>query len=172
MRNIGLALIALGVMSGAAHALPEAVVHDYPSFQLAGQGRLRWFGLHIYDAKLWAENGKFDVAGRFALDISYAREISSKRLVQSSLDEMRRLGWDDVKRLAAWRDAMTKVFPDVHKGDSITGVNVPGSGVVFYHREKSIGVIDDREFARAFFAIWLDPRTREPGLRNSLMGKP
>jgi hypothetical protein len=34
-----------------------------------------------------------------------------------------------------------------------------------------LGTIDDPVFARAFFAIWLDPRTREPQLRNRLLGK-
>jgi len=30
--------------------------------------------------------------------------------------------------------------------------------------------IRDPEFAEAFFAIWLDPRTRDPELRQQLLG--
>jgi hypothetical protein len=36
--------------------------------------------------------------------------------------------------------------------------------------DKPIGNIDDAEFARAFFAIWLDPKTSEPSLRKQLLG--
>jgi len=33
-----------------------------------------------------------------------------------------------------------------------------------------IGEIPDAAFSRAFFSIWLDPRTAEPGLRAALLG--
>jgi hypothetical protein len=44
--------------------------------------------------------------------------------------------------------------------------------VRFFRNGTPIGDIDDREFARAFFAIWLDPRTSEPELRKQLLGEP
>jgi hypothetical protein len=65
---------------------------------------------------------------------------------------------------------MARVFPNVRKGESITGVNRPGVGAEFFHEGRPTGLVRDPEFARAFFDIWLDPRTREPGLRNSLFG--
>jgi hypothetical protein len=39
----------------------------------------------------------------------------------------------------------------------------------FFFNEQPIGEIDDPAFARAFFAIWLDPRTSEPSLRSALL---
>lgn len=36
---------------------------------------------------------------------------------------------------------------------------------------RLVGTIADAEFARAFFSIWLDPRTREPRLREQLTGQ-
>ncbi|WP_394791201.1 chalcone isomerase family protein, partial [Rhodoferax sp.] len=67
-------------------------------------------------------------------------------------------------------EEMTRVIPDVKKGEHLTGVNRPGAGAQFYYQGKAIGSIADPEFARAFFAIWLDARTREPELRQSLIG--
>jgi hypothetical protein len=32
-------------------------------------------------------------------------------------------------------------------------------------------MVADAQFALAFFSIWLDPRTREPELRESLVGR-
>ena len=37
------------------------------------------------------------------------------------------------------------------------------------HRERQTGQISD-ELAKHFFAIWLDPRTSEPNLRQALLG--
>jgi hypothetical protein len=50
-------------------------------------------------------------------------------------------------------------------------VHLPGKGATFYHQGRITGSIDDAEFAETFFAIWLDPRTREPSLRKALLGQ-
>lgn len=164
-------LLALIVpVAVAALPLPEPVVKEFPELRLAGEGRLRWLGLHVYDAALWVNGGKWNPEREFALDIVYARALSGKRLTVTSIDEMRRLGYGDEASLARWSKQVARVFPDVRKGDRITGVNRPGVGAEFYHQGRLTGRIDDPEFARAFFAIWLDERTREPGLRQSLFG--
>ena len=66
---------------------------------------------------------------------------------------------------------MRSIFPDVKKGEQLTGVNLPGVGVDFYYNDRFGGRVADPEFAVAFFSIWLDPRTREPGLREALIGQ-
>lgn len=172
MNKIALFLVAalfmpMGVM---ALSLPEQVARDFPDLKLAGEGRLRWFGLHVYDASLWINGARWNGEQEFALDIRYARDIKSRRLVQTSLDEIRRLGFGDEQRLAIWEEEMTRVLPDVRKGEHLTGVNRPGVGAEFYYQGRIVGTITDPAFARAFFSIWLDARTREPGLRNSLIG--
>jgi len=43
-------------------------------------------------------------------------------------------------------------------------------GCRFYVGDQLQHEIRDPEFAEAFFAIWLDPRTRDPELRQQLLG--
>ena len=167
---LSLMLLFLMPMGAEALMLPEQVARDFPNLRLAGEGRLRWFGLNIYDATLWISGARWTGEQEFALDIRYARDIKSRRLVQTSADEMRRLGFGDERQLVKWVEEMTRVIPDVKKGEHLTGVNRPGAGAQFYYQGKAIGSIADPEFARAFFAIWLDARTREPELRQSLIG--
>ena len=38
--------------------------------------------------------------------------------------------------------------------------------------DRFLGEIADPEFGRAFFAIWLDPRTSAPQLRANLLSTP
>jgi len=172
MSRLLLAVVAALLLPIGARAvtLPQPLAKAFPDLRLAGEGQLRWFGLHIYDATLWISGPRWTGEQKFALDIRYAREIKGRKLVQSSLDEMRRLGFGDDALLEKWADEMTRVLPDVRKGEHLTGVYRPGLGADFYHQGLLVGTIADPEFARTFFAIWLDERTREPGLRRSLIG--
>ena len=159
------------LLSHATPPLPASVTGTMPDLRPAGEGSLRWLGLHIYDAALWTRSNDISVQGEFALDIRYVRNIPAKRLVKTSVKEMQRLGFGDRDVLRQWAGEMARVFPNIRKGDRLTGVNIPGVGAQFYHNGRLVGTVDDERFANAFFSIWLDPRTREPGLRESLIGQ-
>lgn len=166
-----------GSVPAAAQSLP-APLAAAASLRESGAGEFRFFGFHIYDARLWVEGAtagapaRFNPAGRFVLGLRYARDFAGHRIAQQSEEEMARLGLADEARRARWREAMTRLFPDVKTGQELVGVNEPGRGASFYHDGRPIGSIDDPDFARAFFAIWLDPRTRAAGLRQRLLGLP
>ena len=140
--------------------------------RLAGEGRLTWLGFHVYDARLYAA-ADFDVANPFArpfvLELTYARKLDGSGIADASRDEIERLGFGTEAQRGAWHKQMTALFPDVDKGRRIAGVYQPDSGARFYVDGSYAGAIDEPEFARAFFSIWLDPRTRAPRLRESLL---
>jgi hypothetical protein len=146
-----------------------------PDAQRVGQGELRFLGLAIYDAELWAAAPADAVALRtpFALQLSYRRSISRDLLVSTSLREIRRLVLPapEPQQLQRWEQAMQQAFVDVRAGDRITGVFMPGEGARFYLGEQLHHIVTDPAFARAFFAIWLDARTRNPELRSQLLGR-
>lgn len=146
--------------------LAERVV---PQLRQVGAGEMRWFGLRLYQARLLATDGRYQDNAPYALEITYRRDIERERLVEASVDEIRRLGLDQ-GRMPQWRDAMVRSFVDVKPGDQLLGVYLPGVGVRFYARSGLTAEIRDEAFARAFFAIWLHPQTREPALRRQLLG--
>jgi hypothetical protein len=147
-----------------------------PEARLVGGGELRFLGFSIYQAQLWstarAADEALDLRAPFALQLSYQRTISREALVDASLKEIRRLaaGEPDPAQLARWELEMRAAFADVQAGDRITGVFLPGQGARFYVGERLQHSVADPAFARAFFAIWLDPRTRNPELRAQLLG--
>ena len=140
--------------------------------RLAGEGRLTWLGFHVYDARLYAAP-QFDVADPFAqpfvLELTYARKLDGKAIAAASRDEIQRLGFGSEDQQRRWLAQMEKLFPDVDKGSRIAGVHQPGGAARFYVDGAFAGSIDEPEFGRAFFSIWLDPRTRAPRLRDSLL---
>jgi len=170
------ALLAAAAFAAAlAHAgppLPVALASEVPLLRPLGEGRLRWFGLHVYDSSLWVPGDAWSPEGIFALDIRYAMSIKGRDLTRRSLEEMRKLGFSDPARLKRWEEAMDRVFPDIRPGDRLVGVSIPGREARFYSQERLLGTVPDPEFARAFFAIWLDEKTSEPGLRARMLRLP
>ncbi len=156
-------------------AAPAAVASTLEDARLCGEGVLRWFGLKVYEARLWVDRDGFDptrfARAPFALDLRYARALKGEDIARRSLEEIARLGFGDPGRRSAWFDAMRGIFPDVQDGDRLIGVNRPGSGVQFYRNDRRIGAVRDPDFAAAFFAIWLDPRTTAPELRANLLDR-
>jgi hypothetical protein len=179
-RHLILALTVLAAGSGLSHTMRSAYASPQGSawppqgFRLAGQGVMRWFGLKIYEARLWVTGSGLDAArfeeARFALEITYARTLAGRDIARSSHDEMLRMSLADPSSRERWLAAMTRLFPDVRDTDTLVGINTPGAGVGFLHNGKPIGAIAEPGFARAFFAIWLDPRTAKPDLREQLIG--
>mgnify|MGYP000924742119 CR=1 FL=1 len=87
---------------------------------------MRWFGLKLYDAALWVEPEVEPVAATrsagHALALRYARAIDAGRLVDTSIDEMRRIGGHDEASLARWRTQLMQALPSVAAGDTLAQI--------------------------------------------------
>ena len=165
-------LVMLHVASGIAQTLPPEIRSNSPTLALTGESKLTFFGLEIYKASLW-RNANFVADNyaqhEFALDLNYLRNFQGKDIAKRSIEEMRRQSKLDENLLQNWELQMQKVFPNVQAGDSITGFHLPGKGAKFWHNGKLRGEINDTEFAKYFFGIWLSKQTSEPKMRLALL---
>ncbi len=166
-------LAAAPIAVRATGAVPAEVAAELPGARLAGSGRLRFLGLHVYDARLWVRDAF--AADRFedaplALELEYARNLVGRLIAERSLEEMRRVAGVPDLHAERWLAWMTQTFPDVTRGDRITGVQRPGEAARFFVNGGLRGELRDADFTRRFFAIWLSPRTSEPALRERLLG--
>ncbi|MFN3544691.1 MAG: chalcone isomerase family protein [Thiobacillus sp.] len=166
LRN-GLAALALCVAFGAqASPLPHLT-----GYEAVGSGTLRFLGLRIYDATLWAPRGAWASGQPFALELRYSRRFDGAAIAKRSIDEIRAQRKLPEATLARWEAELAAIFPDVREGDRLIGVRTPGEGATFYRGTRVIGRIDDEALAEAFFDIWLAPATRAPELRARLLGE-
>lgn len=159
--------------ANVARAAPPEVMAELGRARLAGSGRLRWLGLHVYDARLWVEGplSAADWALRpAALEIEYARGLSGRAIAERSLDEMRRQRPIPPEQAERWLAAFVPLMPDVSAGDRLTGVHRPGEALRLFANGQARGELRDAEFARLFFGIWLSEQTSQPALRQSLLG--
>ena len=153
---------------------PVEVSAALPGAVLQGQGRLRYFGLHIYDAALWSSppvSASEAPNAPFALELRYARKLSGSSIAERSLQEMKNVGAVGEAEGPRWLEAMKSVFPDVVAGDRITGICRPGNGAAFFVNGRPSGEVRDAQFAQLFFGIWLSPLTSQPALRSALLGR-
>lgn len=139
--------------------------------QLCGSGDYRFFGFGVYKAALYGACSPDPFDAPFALTLQYQRNFTREQIVESSVEEIRRVSENSIAEatLKKWAGYMLSAFTDVAEGERLTGVYLPGQGAVFMAGEQKTSTVKDTEFARWFFSIWLDPRTRAPGLRSALL---
>ena len=149
-------------------ALP-VLANPISSLSVVGQSEMNWLFWKVYDITLLSSTGRYqDNDYPVALSIEYARDIEASMLVDSTLNEWRRL---DVKWKTEWQQQLQDIWPSVKPGDELMLlVNSPGNSQ-FYYNGELIGEINDADFAPAFLAIWLSRDTREPQIRKQLLGE-
>ena len=170
-----LAAVPAWVAAEGGQAPPE-VAAELPGVRLQGSGHLKFMMMSVYSARLWARTG-FDAAqferAPLALELIYARKLYGKLIAERSLEEMKRaggVGGLTEAQAARWLAALTALIPDVKEGDRLTGVQRPGQSAAFFVNGRAAGELQDADFTRRFFGIWLAPTTSEPRLRQQLIG--
>lgn len=171
MRNIRvLLLLSLFCLLMPATFAREAL--ELPSHlsaaKLQGSGRLTWWGLHIYDAAFYRVGSPS--SSEFALNIRYQKSFTGISIANRSVEEMKRIGVPD-DQANLWGKELSAFLPNVESGQTLTAVYEPKTGTTFYHDGKRIAQVPSTDFSKAFFGIWLDPKTSAPKLRAELLGQ-
>lgn len=163
-----LAMMSFSVVA-RAEIIPEPVSAYVPAAAITGQARMTYMFFDVYDAALYAPEGRWSAEGPYALTLTYLRNINGRAIADRSAEEMRGQGFADEIKLAAWHGQMLQIFPDVKNGTKLTGIHVPGQETRFYQDGVLIGRVRDPDFGRHFFGIWLSQRSSAPQLRARLL---
>ncbi len=166
-------LLAMPLTAPAAPVRPDELRADVPDARLVGTGVLRFFGLRVYEARLWAGPGFVPeqyASQPMALELLYDRKLEGQAIAERSVAEMRRVGPFSEEQARQWLALMTKAFPDVVAQDRLLGLSDGQGGVRFFHNARQTAQTRDAEYARLFFGIWLAAQTSAPALRKSLLG--
>ncbi|MFM1908050.1 MAG: hypothetical protein RLZZ591_1727 [Pseudomonadota bacterium] len=179
---------AAGCLAGraggaTAQGLPEAPPLSTPpapgfvasaigSARLAGTSLFKYWGFEVYLASLWvtpAFKATTYWQSPFALELNYLRTLEGRAIAQRSLEEMQRAGNLAPELATAWLASMAQIFPNVNKGDTLTGLHLPERGARFLVNGQPLGEITHADYSRRFFGIWLGASTSAPGLRAALL---
>jgi hypothetical protein len=144
-----------------------------PGSRMRGEASLRYWGLRIYNARLWTlPVVRVDqvMDHPMVLELEYHRDLKGSSIADRSLSEMLRGGAIPEPQAQQWLAQMQRIFPDIKAGDKLTGLHHPALGASFTYNGRSLGRIDDAEFSRRFFGIWLSPTTSQTDMRIALLG--
>ena len=168
------AWILLGALSAAdalgAAALPAPLREVKPELKPVGAATLHWFGLHVYDVALFAQEVPFTTNSTAVLSIRYNISIKHRRLLDTTLKEWQRMVKGEDVQHAQWIKQLDTLWPDLKSGDSLTAFMRQDGPTQFYFGDRLLGEVQDPAFGPAFFAIWLDANCRYPEVREGLLG--
>lgn len=156
-------------MAGQVMADQSTIEQYLEAPQVVDEAKFEYIFWDVYLAKLYAADGEYAENQPFALSLTYLRNFDGEDIAKRSVKEMKSQGFDNEKQLALWLTLMNDLFPDVKKGETITGIADAQGYAHFYLDQAKLGTVEDPVFTEWFFAIWLSERTSEPGLRKKLL---
>ena len=158
-------LLVLGLLLGALGASA-----DIDPMKLVGEARLQVLFWSIYDSRLYTADGSYEPGERpVRLEIQYLRDIDADDLVSRTALEWEQQGVEH-DRQSQWLEAMTTLWPDIRKNDTLTLELEENDRSTFYFNGQRLGSVEDTDFGRHFLDIWLSPETSQPELRLALIG--
>ncbi|HFT4600797.1 hypothetical protein [Klebsiella pneumoniae] len=124
---------------------PAAHAADWLTWRRVGEATLTWGPFTVYHSQLRTPNGRYD-------------------------------GLQQEPRSEAWLRMLQGIWPDVAPGSQLAFVVSGGEGQFWYRASAAqtaftpLGPRQSAAFSTRFLAIWLDPRTTYPELRQQLIG--
>jgi hypothetical protein len=159
MRPLRAALtaVALSLAALPAWASPTEVERALPGAQKTGEASYHMLGMRLFDAEAYAVGG-FSWQRPFALTLTYERAARQSTLLNRSISEMTQRGGGSAQALAPLRAQLARCFPNIARGDRVTGVSTGPNTARFYYNGAQRCEVNWPGFRRTFFGIWLDGR--------------
>ncbi|SNY46151.1 Chalcone isomerase-like [Arsukibacterium tuosuense] len=163
MHKLVVSIVALG-FAGMLAAKPDLTT--------VGEGSYRYLFWQLYDARLASTDGSFSDYQQtrpLLLELTYKRDISKDQFIEATVEQWQELDRSSEQQQQQWAKSLDKLWRDVKEGDRLAALYTEQGHVQFYFNDTDIGIVEDKEFAPAFFDIWLHPDTTAPKLRRQLI---
>jgi hypothetical protein len=90
-KKVSYLLILFSVISFNSHS-SETILKDYlGDYYQLGTGKLSIFFIDIYDIKLFSKTESYSKDKPFAIEINYLKDVKSTQIVDSSINEIKRI---------------------------------------------------------------------------------
>lgn len=134
------------------------------NFQKRGEATFRWFGVAIYDARLFTPDGtRVNWQQDLTLELTYRRALTRQSLVDSTQSEMQRLGYTTPQAVD-----LNSCFRDVAPGDFFRAQSDGADQLRFYFNGVEVCTVSQPAIRRGFMSIFLSDNSRAPGFSRRL----
>jgi len=144
---------------------------DLSEFIEVGRAEFSYLFWDVYQSQLFTKTGRIPnkkTSEDLVLNITYLRNIESKDLVKSTVEQWQHLKVPE-KTYQKYVSTLQELWPDIKPNDSLT-LYVSKDKSTFYFNNQFLGNVDGTEFGKLFSDIWLSENTSEPDLRKQLLG--
>lgn len=139
-------------------------------YQQVGNCKLTWLWFDVYQAKFYTITGGYQIDQYpQLLHIQYLRDITAENLIEATIEQWQHLGFSD-EDIKKWQQSIRSLWPEINKNDQLSVKALNKNHVVFFYNQTFLNEIISTNFADAFLAIWLSPKTSKPKLRQQLLG--
>lgn len=157
---------------------PFACASDWLNWRKTGDATLTWGPFTLYTSQLRTPQGRYIAPEQDqALIITYQRDITRDELVDATREQWQALGiLTQEAQSEGWLRSLRTFWPDVSPGTQLAFVLSDKQGQFWYRASAAqktftpLGPQQSLAFSTRFLAIWLDPHTQYPKLRQQLMG--
>ena len=165
-----LLLVVMTLFAVPVAAQDDALRKHVPDAELVGEARLQIFFFKIYDAQLYAPNGRFTRDGAYALRLNYLIDAEKDKIVERTVKEMKRQQAASSPVIEGWVPLMEANFISMPKGSSADFIHTSDGRLILAANGEAIAEIANRRFIKALMDIWLGPKPRDLEFQRDLMG--
>jgi len=167
-------IFILAILLSSLPLLSAQACNNLGELKTVGQADLTVWGFSVYSARTLSCKGEkiSDSAALprpFALELTYARNISQQDLLDNTREQWQHLGLY-LNDSEVWLEQLSHMWPSVTKGDRLTLYISPKGTSEFYFADQKIGEVTEPSFGTHFLAIWLDRNASYQKARKKLLG--
>ena len=162
--------LAMALLAVPVSAQDEVLRAHVPDAELVGAARLQMFFFKIYDAQLFAPNGRFSRDDAYALRLTYLIDAKKDKIVERTVKEMKRQKAASSSVIEGWVPLMEANFISMPSGSSADFIHTADGRLILAANGDAIAEITNRRFIKALMDIWLGPKARDPEFQRKLMG--
>jgi hypothetical protein len=151
-------------------------VSDEP-LTLRGVSTFRYWGFRVYTGALYlpaSEVSQVAAVGETSkkLVLRYHRSVSVDQFVEKSEEALEEHPQLSLQKLRPFLSRMKSLYVPVVEGDTYSITYHPAQGKLrLFFNERLLGEITDREFASAYFGIWVSDYSVDKEFTDELLGR-
>ena len=162
----------------AGVTLPDTITVAGKPLTLNGMGlrEATWLKIDVYVAGLYVEHVSSSPDRLLAKDepklliLRFVRDVGRGDILKAWNDGFKNNSTVPVASIKPLIDQFNSWMPSFNDGDSLLLTYVPGKGVTVHLNNVQKGVINDDNFVRSLFSIWLGPKPPTGALKSGLLG--
>jgi len=162
----------------AGVTMPDTIVVANQQLVLNGMGlrEATWLDIDVYVAGLYVQHPTSNPDALIRKDevkrlvLQFVRDVGHGDIVKAWHEGFKGNATVPLAKLDPYIKQLDAWMPSFNDGDTLTFTYIPGQGVAVDINGARKGVIQNADFARSLFAIWLGPKPPTHDLKRGLLG--